>query len=141
MEAIAAADQARAAAAELQLVTPISGVVSSVDVKPGDETGPSAIAIRVADQSAWEVVTTDLNEAQVAKIDEGAPVALSFDALPSTTATGTVSMVGLYGEPYQGSIVYPVTVVPADPIEGLRWGMTATVTIDTSSTSSGLDDA
>jgi multidrug efflux pump subunit AcrA (membrane-fusion protein) len=140
-EAIAAADQARAVAAELELVTPISGVVSSVDVKPGDETGPSAIAIRVADHSAWEVVTSDLNEAQVAKIDEGAPVALSFDALPRTTATGTVSMVGLYGEPYQGSIVYPVTVVPADPIEGLRWGMTATVTIDTSSTSSGLDDA
>jgi hypothetical protein len=77
----------------------------------------------------------------VAKIDEGAPVALSFDALPSTTATGYVSMVGLFGEPYQGSIVYPVTVLPTDPIEGLRWGMTATVTIDTASTSSAFDDA
>jgi multidrug resistance efflux pump len=140
-EAIATADQARASAAELELVTPISGVVSSVDVKAGDEAGPGAIAIRVADHSAWEVVTSDLNEAQVAKIDEGAPVALSFDALPSTTATGYVSMVGLFGEPYQGSIVYPVTVLPTDPIEGLRWGMTATVTIDTASTSSAFDDA
>ena len=141
MEAIATADQARAAAAELQLVTPISGVVSSVDVKPGDETGPSMIAIRVADQSTWEVVTSDLNESQIAKIDEGATATLSFDALPGVTSTGEVTWVGLFGQPYQGTIVYPVTIAPDDLIEELRWGMTATVTIDTSSAPNGFEDA
>jgi multidrug efflux pump subunit AcrA (membrane-fusion protein) len=140
-EAMATADQARAAAAELELVTPIAGVVSSVDVKPGDEAGPSMIAVRVADHSTWEVVTSDLNESQIAKIAAGAPVTLSFDALPGTSATGEVTWVGLFGEPFQGSIVYPVTVVPADPIEGLRWGMTATVTIGTSSAADRSEDA
>ena len=105
-------------------MTPISGVVASVDVKAGDEAGPGAIAIRVADHSAWEVVTSDLNEAQVAKIDEGAPVALSLDALPRTTATSPVSMVGVSGEPYQlpGGSTHTLTWFPPP----VPWSVRAT---------------
>jgi multidrug efflux pump subunit AcrA (membrane-fusion protein) len=121
--------QAQVALDESTLVAPFAGTVTSVDVKAGDLVGPSLVAVRVADLTAWEIVTTDLNEASVASLTAGARVEVTFDALPGVTASGTVTLVGLLGRPYQGTTVYPITVVPDGAVEGLRWGLTATVSV------------
>jgi multidrug efflux pump subunit AcrA (membrane-fusion protein) len=127
----AGAEQARATLADLNLTAPFAGTVTDVLVKAGDETSPSVVAIRVADLSQWKIDTTDLNEASIAGVKLGATVELTFDALPGVRAAGKVTEIGLVSELYQGTTVYPVTVAPDVPIEGLRWGMTATVTIKT----------
>lgn len=124
----AAADQARAALDQLTITPPFAGTVTEVRVKVGDQVGPGQVAVRVADLTAWQVLTTDLDEAFVAAVTEGDAALLAFDALPGLAMTGTVTAVGLVGQPYQGTVVYQVTVVPDGEVEGLRWGMTATVT-------------
>lgn len=121
--------QAQAALDESTLVAPFAGTVTSVDVRVGDLVGPSLVAVRVADLTAWEIVTTDLDEASVALLTDGAPVEVTFDALPGLTVSGSVTRVGLLGRSYQGTTVYPITVVPDSAVEGLRWGLTATVTV------------
>jgi multidrug efflux pump subunit AcrA (membrane-fusion protein) len=123
--------QAQAVLDDLAIIAPFSGTVAEVAVKVGDQVGPSTVAVRLADLSAWEIVTTDLDEASIASVKVGAAVQLTFDALPEITATGRVTEVALVGQPYQGTMVFPVTVVPDGPIQGLRWGLTATAEIDT----------
>jgi RND family efflux transporter MFP subunit len=122
-------EQAQAVLADLTLAAPFAGTVVDVAVTSGDEVTPAVVAVRVADLSAWEIETTDLSEASLALVSEGSQAELTFDALPGVSAQGKVSAVGRLGAPYQGTIVFPVTVVPDPPIEGLRWGLTATVRI------------
>jgi multidrug efflux pump subunit AcrA (membrane-fusion protein) len=125
----ASADEARATLADLSIKAPFAGTVTDVPVKVGDEAAPSQVAVRVADLSTWKIDTTDLNEASVAVVKKGAAVKLTFDALPGMTAAGTVTDIGMVSGLYQGTTVYTVTVTPDAAIEGLRWGMTATVSI------------
>ncbi|MBN1322033.1 MAG: biotin/lipoyl-binding protein [Thermoleophilia bacterium] len=125
----AGADQARSALADRSLTAPFPGTVAHLAVKVGDEVIPTLVVARVADLSAWEIETTDLSESSIAGIEEGTRAELTFDALPGLTASGTVTDVGLFAQPYQGTMVFKVTVAPDETIQGLRWGMTATVKI------------
>jgi HlyD family secretion protein len=127
----AGADQALATLNDLAIRAPFAGTVTDVPVKVGDGAAPSIVAIRMADLSQWKIETTDLNEASIAGVKVGSAVQLAFDALPGVIASAKVAEIGLVSGVYQGTTVYPVTVVPDGPIGGLRWGMTATVTIHT----------
>ena len=85
---------------------------------------------RVADTSGWRIETTDLDETTVARVAVGAPVTITFDGLPGVTVDGTVRSVALFGATSQGDIVYRAVVKPASIPDGLRWNMTATITVD-----------
>lgn len=125
------AAKARAALADLTLQAPFAGTVTSLEVQVGDQVSPNLVVVRVADLTSWEIETSDLDEASIATIEEDARAELTFDALPEVRASGMVTGIGLFGQLYQGTTVFPVTVVPDGAIEGLRWGMTATVEIMT----------
>ena len=129
--AVAALDAADAAAAETTIVAPFSGTIASLDVRPGERATPGTVLLRVADTSSWLVETTDLDETTVARVAVGAPVTIEFDGLPGVTVDGTVTSVALFGTSNQGDIVYRAVVTPATTPEGLRWNMTATVTVTT----------
>jgi len=126
----ARSDQARSALADHSLTAPFAGTVAHLAVKAGDEVVPAFVVARIADLSAWEIETDDLSESSVVGIEEGTRAELTFDALPDLTASGTVTEVGLFALPYQGTMVFKVTVAPDEAIQGLRWGMTATVKIN-----------
>ena len=66
----------------------------------------------------------------MARVAVGAPVTITFDGLPGVTVDGTVRSVALYGADVQGDVVYRAVVEPASIPEGVRWNMTATVTVD-----------
>jgi multidrug resistance efflux pump len=129
--AVAALDAADAAAAETTIVAPFSGTIASLDVRPGERATPGTVLLRIADTSSWLVETTDLDETTVARVAVGAPVTITFDGLPGVTVDGTVTSVALFGASNQGDIVYRAVVTPATTPEGLRWNMTATVTMTT----------
>ncbi len=131
-------DQARSALADHSLTAPFAGTVVHLAVKVGDEVVPTLAIARVADLSVWEIETDDLSESSIAGIEEGTRAELTFDALPDLTAFGTVTEVGLFALPYQGTMVFKVTVAPEETIQGLRWGMTATVKINNTDGDSGL---
>jgi multidrug resistance efflux pump len=127
------AAQARIAALEAflrqsKLTAPFDGAVVQLYVNSGEMVSPGAPVLLLADLSTLQVKTTDLNEVDVARIQVGDQVKVSFDALPNTVVTGKVSEISLKNA--AGSGVYYDVFITLDEIpEGLRWGMSAFVEI------------
>jgi HlyD family secretion protein len=136
----AAADQAAAEAAvraaaeqrdSLTLTAPFAGIVASLPVSVGQAVQPGQVLARVADGAAWEFVANELDESGIARVAVGAGATVTLDGLPGVRIPGTVARVGAYGEARQGGIVYEVVVVPGEDVpDGVRWNMTATISIE-----------
>ena len=129
--------RAEAALASLELArdglsvrAPFAGTVASLLVREGALVSPGQVLVRLADESAWEFVATELDESGIAGVKVGAPATVTLDGVPGTSIPGTVARIGAYGESRQGGIVYEVVVVPSGDVpDGVRWNMTATVAI------------
>jgi len=126
----AAVSQAKVALAECELRAPFDGLVATLNVKVGEAAPVGAFALRLADVSAWQIETTDLTELSIARVSEGTPVALTFDAITGLELPGKVARIKLYGESRQGDVVYTVIVAPDRQDARLRWNMTAKVEIE-----------
>jgi multidrug resistance efflux pump len=86
----------------------------------------------IADLTSLQIQTTDLNEVDVAKIDIGSSAEVVLDALPDTIVYGKVAEISLRNEQVAG-VYYTVTIELEDIPEGLLWGMSAFVKIETES--------
>lgn len=87
--------QYNAARLELSYTTvlaPISGVVASRDIKPGNFVQINSPIIRIVDSSKLEA-TLNVPEREIAKIKPGQQVELAVKALPGRQFTGTVDRV------------------------------------------------
>lgn len=114
-----------------RLTAPFGGTVVELFVNSGEMVSPGAPILLLADLSTLQVKTTDLNEVDVARIQVGDTVEVSFDALPDATVTGKVGEISLKNA--IGSGVYYDVFITLDEIpEGLRWGMSAFVEIQVS---------
>jgi multidrug resistance efflux pump len=125
----AAGAAAEDALAQRTLSAPFDGTVASLDARVGERVAPGLALVRVADASGWRIETTNLDETTVARVTVGAPVRITFDGLPGVTLDGRVTSVDLFGASSQGNIVYRAVVTPATLPDGLRWNMTATITV------------
>jgi HlyD family secretion protein len=115
---------AKAALADLSLVAPFAGTVSSVDVRPNEWVTPGSPVVVLGDLAGLRVETTDLNEIDVASVQVGAPVSVTFDALADTLVDGKV--LSISPKSGEGSGVNYTVVIALDQIpDRLRWGMTA----------------
>lgn len=140
----ATAEVARAAAAltaagiardDLTVTAPFAGVVASLDARVGETVAPGTVVARVADPSGWRFETTDLDETSVSRIAVGAAATVSLDAFPDTIIDGRVASISPFGTSSTGDIVFTVIIEPTGALpEGLRWNMTASATIDATST-------
>jgi HlyD family secretion protein len=133
-EARVATAEKRLAAAEagvknMELRSPVAGTVVYLDLKPGQVALPGTVVVAVADLSVWQVMTVDLNETDVTKVEVGDKAAVTFDALPGVELTGKVVSVSAYGQNRLGETVYTVTVQLDKADSRLRWNMTAMVKI------------
>ncbi len=129
--AVAGVTAAERAAADTVVTAPFAGTVASLDARLGEHAAPGAVLVRIADTSSWRIETTNLDETTVARVAAGDAVSITFDGLPGVTIAGTVTSVSLYGSSSQGDIVYRAVITPGTIPEGLRWNMTATVTVST----------
>ncbi|GAB4579897.1 MAG: hypothetical protein Fur0022_26360 [Anaerolineales bacterium] len=119
---------AQAALDDLQLFAPFSGTISELNIKASEWVSPGIPVIVLADLNSLQMETTDLSEIDVAKIEVGAQVSITFDALPDTVA-GTVIQISPKAS--QGSGVnYTVTIELAEQPADLRWGMTAYMDVE-----------
>jgi multidrug resistance efflux pump len=115
---------AKAALEDLSLVAPFAGTVSSVDVRPNEYVTFGRTVVVLGDLSGLRVETTDLNEIDVASVEVGAPVTVTFDALADTLVDGQV--LSISPKSGEGSGVNYTVIVTLDEIPSkLRWGMTA----------------
>jgi HlyD family secretion protein len=127
----AAVQLAQVALAETELKAPFAGTVAALAVNPGEFVAAGAPLVTLADLGTLEVETTDLGEVDAARVREGSPVTLTFDALPDVELRGTVSRVRPLGESQQGDMTYTATVALDRQDPRLRWNMTAAVAIST----------
>ncbi len=131
--AVNAAQAARDLAAEqvkdAKLVAPFAGAVTALDIHAGEYAAAGTVVVQLADTSNWQIETTDLTELNIVGVKVGAPVRMTFDAIPGLELTGRVTNSETFGENKQGDIVYTVVVTPDQQDARLRWNMTAKVNI------------
>ncbi len=110
------------------LLAPFDGIVSELYVRANEWIAPGQPVIMLADLENLRVETTDLNEIDVARLEVGDLVEVTFDALPDKVVEGKV--VRIASKAGEGSGVnYPVVIELAEIPARLRWGMTAFVDI------------
>jgi len=110
------------------LLVPFDGTIVEKYVRSGESISPGAPVVLLADLSTLVVETTDLSEVDVARIKEGDPVKVTFDALPDAVVNGKVSKIALKNAAGSG-VYYTVTVTLDETPAALRWGMSAFVEI------------
>ncbi len=107
---------------------PFAGVVSAVSLVPGSTASSGAAAISLVDNSSYHV-DVSLSETDAAKVQVGQPVTLTFDALPETTITGTVSTISPAATTTNNVVTYPVQVTFTPGDAPIKVGMSATADI------------
>ena len=122
--------EARSALSETELKAPFAGMVAEIAPVAGEQIVPGAVVVRLADLSAWQIETDDLTELDVVKVKVGAPVSLTFDALPGVQLGGKVVQIKPIGAEKQGDMTYTVVIQPDKHEDRLHWNMTATTTIE-----------
>lgn len=126
LEARIAASEASLALASLK--APISGIITRVDIKPGDQVAPGTVSVRIDDLSSL-YVDVRVSEVDINKIALGQPVTLTFDAILGTEYQGSVSNVSPVGQNIQGIVEFLVTVELNGTNGDVKPGMTAGVNI------------
>lgn len=125
-QAEAALQRAEAARDDAVLVVPFGGRVTDVLLKQAQYANAGSPVVMIADFSDMRVETTDLNELDVAQLDVGDEVTVTFDALPGVEVTGTV--VSISPRAVEGAGVNFTATISLNSVpDGLRWGMTAVI--------------
>jgi HlyD family secretion protein len=121
--------QAQKNLANATLVAPFDGMITAVNIQPGD-SGGSADAIDIADMSQLHVDAL-VDETEIANVKAGQKVELTLDALTGITLTGQVARIDPAGIIQQGVVNYNVRINldPADASIPLRLDMTANADI------------
>jgi multidrug efflux pump subunit AcrA (membrane-fusion protein) len=125
-------DAAQALLSNYVLTAPFDGTVMDVNVAVGDEAGPQVFAIKLADTSAWYVLTSDLTELEVVKVSVGQPATVNPDALAEVSLAGQVTRISQAAEVQAGDMLYEVQIKLDSMDERLLWGMTVEVIFETS---------
>ena len=77
-----------------------------------------------------QIETTDLSERDISRVKIGQSVNVYLEAL-DVTVTGKVILSSPVSKTVGGDVVFPVTIKLDEQPEGLLWGMTAEVEIQT----------
>jgi RND family efflux transporter MFP subunit len=126
---------------------PVAGDVASIASSVGQtasagtsvnaNTGAVTGFIVLTNVSALRVQAS-FSEADAAKIAVGQPASFSFEALPSSNGSGSVSRVDLLPTTANNVVSYTVILDLSSGVPGLKPGMTTTATIITGSASNVL---
>lgn len=101
--------------------SPISGVVTSVNVAEGEQVGNNNTLFTITDLNNLEIVIP-VDELQINEIQIGMPAQVSVGAASGKIYTATVSHIGLEGTSQNGVSTFDVTL-KLDSSENLKPGM------------------
>lgn len=133
-EANLALDQAKENAAARMIKAPISGIITALNTKTGDELGGSSSSARslmtITDLEKL-FAKVSLNEVDMAKVKLDQKATLSFDAIEDLTLTGIVSEIDSLGSVAQGVVSYAVKIILDSIDSRIKPGMTVSAAIVT----------
>jgi multidrug efflux pump subunit AcrA (membrane-fusion protein) len=124
-------DEAEQNESDYVVTAPFDGTIASVAAKQYDQasSGTTIATLITPDEYA----DLSLNEADVAKVQVGQAVSLTFDALPNVTMAGTVASVSDIGTVTSGVVTYDVKIGFNTVNNDIKPGMTVDATIITAS--------
>ncbi len=136
VEAGVASHEAAVRDAELQLDqtsirSPIDGIVLDHTAVVGQVVSTQPGLFTVASDLGRLGLNTNVDEADIGRIEVGQEARFTVDAFPGETFTGTVTSIKHAPQVAQNVVTYDVVVTAANPERKLLPGMTATTTITT----------
>jgi HlyD family secretion protein len=123
-------DLTQANFAESFLMAPFNGTVASVTVETGELVQTNQVVLTLATLDNLQIVTTDLSERDISQVKIGQAVNVYIEAL-DVNITGKVIRISPMAETTGGDVVFPVTIELDEQPQGLLWGMSAEVEIQT----------
>ena len=117
-------------ATQSTLVAPFDGTVASVDISPAETVVPGRVIIIIGDLSKLEVETKDLSERDVPRVQIGQTASVFIEAL-NQEFPGKVIEISRISSTVGGDVVFKVTIDLDKQPQGLLWGMSADVKIET----------
>jgi multidrug efflux pump subunit AcrA (membrane-fusion protein) len=114
--------------AQSSLVAPFDGTIVSVDIGPSETVTPGKIVIMLGDLLGFKIETTDLSERDVPNVKVGGSATVFIKAL-GQEFTGKVTDIDRVSSTLGGDVVYKVTIELDEQPQGLLWGMSANVKI------------
>ena len=122
--------RAQAQLEEMQLITPLAGVVVNVEVSEGEMVSAYRPVIVIADLSSLQIIA-EVDEIDVAEVTPGQGVEIRLDAYPAHTLSGAIVSLAPAASPQRGSTVYEASVKFDAGGLTLRLGMGANLKIIT----------
>ncbi len=123
-------DIAKAQLQQATLVAPFDGTIASVEISPAEIANPGQIVIVMGDLTHFQIETTDLSEKDAPSVQIGQTANVFIDAL-GQEFSGVVVDIARVPETVGGDVVYKVIIELNEQPEGLRWGMSSEVKIET----------
>ena len=117
-------------AAQSTLVAPIDGMIAAVDISFGETVVPGQVVITMGDFSRFQVETEDLSERDVPHVQKGQSANVFIKAL-NQEFSGKVTDISRVSSTIGGDVVFKVTIDLDKQPQGLLWGMSADVQIET----------
>lgn len=115
---------------------PFSGTISSVDTIVGDSVNSGTVMGSIITKQM--IATITLNEVDIANVEVGQKVNLTFDALDDLSIEGEVSEVDTVGTVSQGVVSYSIKISFDTDNSSVKPGMSITANIVTESVSDVL---
>jgi HlyD family secretion protein len=116
------------------ITSPIDGVVISRSVDVGQTVAASLSAptlFTIAQDLKDMQIETNIDEADIGKLEEGMNATFTVDSYPDLQFKGTISQIRYAAKTDQSVVTYPVILKVKNPDLKLRPGMTANVTVVT----------
>jgi RND family efflux transporter MFP subunit len=117
-------------ATQSTLVAPFAGTVALVDISPAETVMPGQVIITIGDLSKLQVETKDLSERDVPHVQTGQTASVFIEAL-NQEFPGKVIEISRISSTVGGDVVFKVTIDLDEQPQGLLWGMSADVKIET----------
>lgn len=121
-------ENAQARLAQGTLTAPFDGTVTSLSIIPGEFVPSDQAVLTLATLDNLQIETTDLSERDIPNVHIGDPVNIYIEALNKNIG-GKVINISPRADTVGGDVVFKVTIAPDSQPEGLLWGMTAEVQI------------
>ena len=117
-------------ATQSTLAAPFDGTIVSVDISPSETVVPGRVIVTVGDLFKFQVETSDLSERDVPRVQIGQPASVFVESL-GEEFPGKVTDISRISSTVGGDVVFKVTIDLDKQPQGLLWGMSADVNIET----------
>lgn len=121
-------EQARVNLSKAVLVAPFDGVIAANNLVVGEVPPSQDPAMQLIDPTSY-YVDLPIDETDIVSVQVGQPTNLTFDALPGSDISGTVTRVAVTPTRIGQLVTYTVRVTLDRTDEPIRAGMSATATI------------